>query len=66
MNKKAARTFSAIAVAMIKLDKDHDNLIKDIHKIIADEKDGYPEFDFIATVNNFRCFSGYHNMVNKE
>ena len=50
MNKKTKRLLDAIAVTMYDQD---DRLIKLLHKVIADGKDGYP-YDFIATVNSFR------------
>ncbi len=55
MNKKVKRTFDAMAVTLCNLD---DKTIKLLHKTIADGKDGYPEYDLIATVNSFRVLLG--------
>jgi hypothetical protein len=54
MNTKTERLLDAIAVAVC---NERDDLIRSIHIIIAADRDNYP-YDFIATVNSFRCLLG--------
>lgn len=51
MNKKVIRMLQSIAIVMINEDS---KLIKKIHEVINDERDGY-KFDFIGAVHNAKC-----------
>ncbi len=53
-NSKVCRTLDVIAGCVYDCS---DNLIKEIHTEITDERDGY-EFDFIGAVNTYRIMLG--------
>lgn len=61
MNKKVTRTLSAIACIICNEDEE---LIHNLHRSIADKRDGYPEFDFVGEVNSFRSLFGYYPSIN--
>ncbi|KKM66145.1 hypothetical protein LCGC14_1484080 [marine sediment metagenome] len=53
-NSKVCRTLDAIAACVYDCS---DNLIREIHAGITDERDGY-EFDFVGAVNTYRIMLG--------
>ena len=53
-NSKVCRTLDAVAACVYDCS---DNLIREIHAVITDERDGY-EFDFVGAVNAYRIITG--------